>query len=385
MKTLSMLIVLTLASVALAQEAKAGPSLVPGDEVSIDAIAAATFIQGQAPTAWEKDKVYLIECWATWCGPCRRVIPHVNELHKKFADQGLRVFGMNVWEDGQEKVANFVKQQGQHMSYTVAYVGRGGAFEKQWLKAAAVRGIPHAFVVKNGKLLFKAHPASISEEVIAAVLKGGEAEQNVVQQIVSAQKNRDAFRKIQRDFNDAFNAKDADAMAAAIRSAEQVDKNAPFIALMKIEHAILTKDWPAAEQLIGELDDSRTLNRLAQRALPGKQAATATEPASGPFPDSMNKLIARQIAKATAGDEADPMQRVVLAALQWHIGEKDAAKATAAKAVQQPGNYPTAPFEAFVKSFDDGQPQTPREVYAALRAEIKKQKDLERRMKTEVQ
>src|SRR6478735_4808346 len=58
-----------------------------GDPVTPDALGKAEWIQGSAPTAWEPGKLYLIECWATWCGPCVAAIPHVNELHRKYADK----------------------------------------------------------------------------------------------------------------------------------------------------------------------------------------------------------------------------------------------------------------------------------------------------------
>lgn len=121
----------------------------------------------------EKGKVYLIECWATWCGPCIAAIPHVNELHKKYADKGLVVIGIDVFEDGSDKAKAFVEKQGDKMAYPVAYWGgRDGAFDKTWLKAAGVDGIPHTFVVQDGKIQLMTHPMEINEELIETLLAG---------------------------------------------------------------------------------------------------------------------------------------------------------------------------------------------------------------------
>ncbi|MBN8459965.1 MAG: redoxin family protein [Verrucomicrobia bacterium] len=154
----------------------AAATLNPGDAVKPDTIGTATLIQGEVPKEWEKDKVYVLECWATWCGPCVAAIPHVNELYTELKDKGLRVVGMNVWEDDKDKVEKFVKDKGDGMSYPVVFVGKGGDFENEWLKAAEVRGIPHAFVVKNGKLLFSTHPSGLTKELVGDLLAGGEKE-----------------------------------------------------------------------------------------------------------------------------------------------------------------------------------------------------------------
>jgi thiol-disulfide isomerase/thioredoxin len=97
--------------------------LKPGDEVTTYALGKLDWIKGSAPAEWEAGKVYVFECWAMWCGPCVAAIPHVNELHKKYESKGLRVYGVNVWEDGKDKVAAFVANKGEGMAYPVAYTG----------------------------------------------------------------------------------------------------------------------------------------------------------------------------------------------------------------------------------------------------------------------
>ena len=41
-------------------------------------------------------KVVLLDFWATWCGPCVRGIPHLNELHQAHHAEGLEIVGISV-------------------------------------------------------------------------------------------------------------------------------------------------------------------------------------------------------------------------------------------------------------------------------------------------
>lgn len=54
---------------------------------------------------------YLIDIWATWCGPCRQEIPHLNEMHDKFGPEGLIVLGISV-DDNPNLLPPFIESQG---------------------------------------------------------------------------------------------------------------------------------------------------------------------------------------------------------------------------------------------------------------------------------
>lgn len=43
-------------------------------------------------------KVVLVDFWATWCGPCKHAMPHMEKLHRKLTPQGLMVLGVCVWD-----------------------------------------------------------------------------------------------------------------------------------------------------------------------------------------------------------------------------------------------------------------------------------------------
>lgn len=73
--------------------------------------------------AARRDKVVLLNVWATWCGPCRYEIPELQAIHERYAPRGFEVIGVSVDESGVEPVRAFVEEQ--KMTYPVALDAEG--------------------------------------------------------------------------------------------------------------------------------------------------------------------------------------------------------------------------------------------------------------------
>jgi len=134
----------------------------------------AKFVKGDSVQSFDKGQVYVVEFWATWCGPCIAAFPHLSEEQAKYGEK-VKFIGVNVWEgvDDQAeritKVENFVKDQGDRMSYTVA-VENGSAMADTWMKPAGQNGIPAAFIVDaTGHIAWVGHPMNIDESLDAVV------------------------------------------------------------------------------------------------------------------------------------------------------------------------------------------------------------------------
>jgi thiol-disulfide isomerase/thioredoxin len=117
--------------------------------------------QAKAPDL--KGKPVIVEFWATWCPPCRKSIPHLNEINKKFKDKGLIIVG--ITDEDKATVEGF--QKTTPMEYSVAF-DKGNKLGEKF----GITGIPHAFIVgKDGKIAWEGHPMQMTEADIEKVLK----------------------------------------------------------------------------------------------------------------------------------------------------------------------------------------------------------------------
>lgn len=132
----------------------------------------ATWVKG-GPVELAEGKgktIYVVEFWATWCGPCRQTIPHLTELQKKLKDKGVVFVGVS--NEDADTVREFVKKMDSEMEYAVA-VDDKGETTRRYMEAWGVRGIPHAFVVdREGRIVWHGHPMSGLGEVLDAMVKG---------------------------------------------------------------------------------------------------------------------------------------------------------------------------------------------------------------------
>lgn len=344
----------------------------PGDSVTPEALGKLEWVQGKAPTEWEPGKLYVLECWATWCGPCIAAIPHVDALYDKYESKGLRVIGVNVWEDGKDKVAEFVKKKGDGMSYPVAYTGKGGVFETDWLTPAGVRGIPHAFLVKDGKVLAGLHPMKLTDKVVEGLLQEGESGFGVLDELKAAQKKDEAVGQALQAFSNASKANDAAAMTVAVKQLEEQNPQNMYLPMMKNDILVAEKNWEKLNGLL-DADGSEKMSALGIASLGTRFSNMGDVPE-----DTVKKLIAAQESHPELS-KAGPFPILNVSRLYWKIGDKEKAleKAKAALEIAKEKPNPmlgTAPFEKFVVAVEGDKMPSQEEVVGWIREQGQQQK-----------
>ena len=299
------------------------------------ALQVGAWIQGEPVPEFKPGTAYIVEFWATWCGPCRQSIPHLNEINEKFKDQGLVVIGQDVWENDESLVAPFVKKMGDQMTYRVALDNKSkidkGAMATTWMAAAEQNGIPTAFVIdKHGRIAWIGHPMALPETVLTGVLAGAYDMKKAAAEYEAGQNLVRAQQALYRKLSTSMKAKDWDAAEAAVDELEKTTGDGNMnTGLLRLQILIGRNDFAGAAKLAENLADTYKstppyLNAVAWNMISG------TAPKDPAFLAAAEKIALRASA---ATQDKNPQILDTLARAQFLNGHKDAAIATEQKAL----------------------------------------------------
>lgn len=210
------------------------------------------WVKGTPITKFEKGKIYVVEFWATWCPPCRKSIPHLSELAKKYKGK-ITFIGVDVWDSTDratnkpytkqayiDHVAGFVKEQGNQMAYNVALDDLAGTMGRTWMQAAEQNGIPAAFVVgADGKIVTITHPMDLDP---------------ILEQVAAGKFNNEDHAKKQADEK------------AALSEVQRLCSESKFKEAVEAADKLIAQN-PGSEKTVGYIKFSAMLNVDAAAAM----------------------------------------------------------------------------------------------------------------------
>ena len=108
----------------------------------------ASLAGGEISLSQFRGKAVLVDFWATWCGPCRRSMPHFQELSQIYKDD-LAVIAVSLDQEPEKVVPQYIKTSGYTFNVTVD--PRAIEVAQAW---GGVRSIPTTYLVDpQGKVV----------------------------------------------------------------------------------------------------------------------------------------------------------------------------------------------------------------------------------------
>lgn len=93
-----------------------------------------------------RGKVVLLNFWATWCPPCVKEMPSMEQLRQKLADQDFEIVAINAGEET-ESVEAFLLQMKDELTFPILLDKKGVSF-----MTLGIRGLPISFLLnKEGR------------------------------------------------------------------------------------------------------------------------------------------------------------------------------------------------------------------------------------------
>ena len=230
---------------ALAQAAgpPAPPALSIGSKAPVPEVTA--WVRGEAPEFWKPGTVYVVAFWASWSGPSRQSLAPLSKLEDDLRARGVVVVG--VTDEPPEEVRRFTgREEWRGKARFALGADPDGSMRREWLDAALQRGLPTAFVVKEGVVQWIGHPRD-AEATLAKVLDGSWdlAAAKVLHEAIVAEDAR--ARERERMVTEAMAAKDVDRALAALDGAI-AEAGADAAMPLRVQRALLLLGADRAEE-----------------------------------------------------------------------------------------------------------------------------------------
>jgi thiol-disulfide isomerase/thioredoxin len=96
-----------------------------------------------------KGKIVYVDFWASWCGPCAKSFPFLNEMHDQLKEQGLQIVGVNLDENIDDAKAFLAK-------YPANFEIKADV-SKQCAKDFEVKAMPSSYIIDRKGIVHHIH------------------------------------------------------------------------------------------------------------------------------------------------------------------------------------------------------------------------------------
>lgn len=316
-------------------------------------------------TKFESGKVYVVEFWATWCGPCIYSMPHLAAIQRQYADQGVRV--ISISDEPLETVTEFCERTvspsilnaeaktageeseadkvevtfGQLTSAYSLTTDPDESVYEDYMRAANQNGIPTAFIVgTDGYVEWIGHPMQMDQPLANIVAGDWDREaakveffkdqerSKVFREIMMAQRqdNHEAVTKLIKENSELFAGSQYEAPVESmlLKSAMQAH----------LTDEVVERLRALAARNISDLD---AINTLAWEIWTEVEAGYDNDE---PIVTATIDMLEKSIAAVEAGASPDQIGSLVWAALDTlahfkaHVGETDEAIKLQSRAIE---------------------------------------------------
>ncbi len=301
----------------------------PGDPAP--SIAELVSVSGEKLERFEPGTIYVIDFWATWCGPCIKAMPHMSELAKKYKDKSVKVHGISIWETEMradkalvDRVRDFV-QTSETIAYSISYGGDNGDLARRWMNGAGRSTIPTVFVIdKEGKIAWIGHPMMGLDDALAKIVAGTFDPAKEQEAAKQREDNRQIGMRMATRLQQRVQAKDWD---AALEIADNIIEIDPVmfaptsvakmrILVKELKDAKLAKEW-----------GNVSVEKFKGSSLALREQARLLLESEGDLRDlELARRLAEAAVAAAPADETETF--LVLASVQAAAGDNAGARAT---------------------------------------------------------
>jgi len=223
-------------------------------------------------TTFVKDHVYVVEFWATWCGPCVASLPHLAALQEEYTDKQVQI--ISITAEDPKTVDDFLDREVRgedektYRELTAAYCLTSDpdrSCDTDYMEATEQRGIPTAFIVgKDGHIEWIGHPMSMDEPLASIVNSTWDRERFATE--------FEQLKRVRQAYNTGLRGKAVDAIESLrdLAATTELDsvKNSIQQAISQIQKKLTIDSLKSSEPSLAELEqqlaaaDTRELFRI---------------------------------------------------------------------------------------------------------------------------